>query len=166
MLIFELKCKYLPTVENLEFCFQKGGNEEKRGGGGVDACYKLQFTHLSRKLKWAFLIAFRPYVCLSVNFSSSSPLGQFNQTWHKAFLGVWKVPLGPRLLSREDNNEMAEIHWRNLKIFSKADAPISIKLMIFMTVLYKYVFWLELCLRCPWAFRFLIYFCFAYFSLF
>ena len=120
----------MPTVENLEFCFQKGGNEEKRGGGGVDACYKLQFTHLSRKLKWAFLIAFRPYVCLSVNFSSSSPepLGQFNQTWHKAFLGVWKVPLGPRLLSRGDNNEMVEIHWRNLKIFSKADAPIQLNL--------------------------------------
>ena len=58
-------------------------------------------AHLSWKLKWAFLIAFRPSsvclsVCLSVrlsvNFSYFRLLlknhwANFNQTWHKASLG-------------------------------------------------------------------------------
>ena len=58
-------------------------------------------AHLSWKLKWAFLITCRPSsvrpsvypsVCLSVNFSHFHLLLQnhwanFNQTWHKVFLG-------------------------------------------------------------------------------
>ena len=58
-------------------------------------------AHLSWKLKWAFLIAFRPSsvclsvclsVCPSVNFSYFRLLlknhcTNFNQTWHKTSLG-------------------------------------------------------------------------------
>ena len=54
-------------------------------------------AHLSWKLKWAFLIAFRPpSVCLSVRPSVNFSYFQLllknhwaisNQTWHKAFFG-------------------------------------------------------------------------------
>ena len=67
----------------------------------------LFFAHLSRKLKWAFLItcgpwSVRPSVCpsvrLSVDFSHFHLLLQnhwanFNQTWHKVSLVKWDSSL-------------------------------------------------------------------------
>ena len=50
-----------------------------------------------------------------------------NQTWHKAFLGELDSSLFK--LRRRDINEVAKIHWLNLKIFfSRTTHPISTKL--------------------------------------
>ena len=81
--------------------------------------FDLSFlAHLSWKLKWAFLIAFRPSsVCPSVNFSYFRLLLQnhwanFNQTCHKASLGEgnsslfkWRAPpfSKGRLLRNSEN---------------------------------------------------------------
>ena len=87
---------------------------------------------LSWKLKWAFLIAwYQSFVRLSINFPHSHLVlhyhsTDFNQTWHKTFKFV---QIRPRPFPRGDNYEIAEIHWRILKIFfSRTLRPISTKL--------------------------------------
>ena len=95
-------------------------------------------NHLSRRLKWAFLIACRPSIRLSVNSSHFNLLlhnhwAKFNQTWHKASLGggdsnlfKWRATS----FYKADNSENVKLYWKYLKIFSRSNRPISTKLDI------------------------------------
>ena len=76
-------------------------------------------------------------IVVVVNFSHFHILLQnhwanFNQTWHKAYLGKGDSSLfseGLRPFPRGDNYEIVKIHWQNLKIFfSRTAGPISTKL--------------------------------------
>ena len=101
-------------------------------------CYSLtKTTALSQVLSyppWKSL-NLSSVVRLSVNFSRFHLLlkmhwANFNQTWHKAFLGEGNSDNsneGPRPFSRGNNYETAKIHWRNFKIFSKTTEQISQK---------------------------------------
>ena len=96
-------------------------------------------AHLSWQLNWAFLIAWCPsFVRLSVNFSHFHLFLQkcwanFNQlgTKHQSILG-WRgfyFFSNERSFPREDNYEIAKIHWQNSKIFSRTAGLISTKLL-------------------------------------
>ena len=92
---------------------------------------------LSWKLKWAFLFARRPSVrlsvLLSVNFSHFYLLLQnhwtnYNQTWHKAFLGKGDSKLF-RSFTIGNDYKIAKIYWLNLTIHSsRTTRQISTKL--------------------------------------
>ena len=103
-------------------------------------CGNYIFDLNGKMINWAFLIACCrcQSVRLSVNFSHFHLLLQnhwanFNQTWHK-YLYLWmgfkfaKLKR-PHLFPRGYNNEIAKIHWWNLKIFfTRTTGPISTKL--------------------------------------
>ena len=85
------------------------------------------------------LLSVRLSVCLSVcklfTFSSSpqEPLGQFQPNLVQSILGWWGFKVvqmkGPTLFQGGDNNEIAKIHWRTLKIlFLRTTGPTSTKI--------------------------------------
>ena len=77
---------------------------------------KITFlVHLSWKLKWAYLIAFRPSsVCLK-------PPGHFNQTFYKVSMGRWQMK-GHAFYQGEI------ITKKRLKVFSTTTGPLSTKI--------------------------------------
>ena len=105
-------------------------------------------AHLNRRLKWAFLIKICPLsvvvvvvvgvVVVVVNFSHFHLLLQnhwdnFNQTWHKVFLGEGDLSLfkwrAPPFSKGEIITQIAKIHWSHFKIFfSRTTEPISTNL--------------------------------------
>ena len=70
-------------------------------------------------------------ISLYVNFSLlihlKNYLANFNQTWQEASL-CERISHLIKWISRGDNYEIAKIHWRNLKNFSRTTGPISPKL--------------------------------------
>ena len=113
----------------------------------IDSFWKSFIAHLSwslSELSWSPVVrrlsvrlSIRSSVRPSVNFSHFHLLLQnrwtnFNQTWHKASLGEGihvNSNEGSRRFPRGDNNEIAKIHWRNLKFFfSRTTEPMSTKL--------------------------------------
>ena len=93
--------------------------------------YMYSLTENSSELFWSPDVqrpSVRPSVCLSVclsvNFSHFHLLLQnhwanFNQTWHKASLGVGDSSFqvctneGPHIIPRGDNYEIVKIHWED-----------------------------------------------------
>ena len=102
-------------------------------------------AHLSRRIKWAFLIKICPLSVVvvvvlvvgvvDVNYSHflshlQKHWANYNQTWHKASLGDEDSSLlkwGPCPFPRGNDFEIVKIHWRNIKIFSRTTGAISTK---------------------------------------
>ena len=76
----------------------------------------------SNELFWSNVVR-NPSVRKLFTFSSSDHCPSFNKTWRRKHLWLkrdsslfqWKAM--PLPFQREDNNEKAKIHWRNLKCF-------------------------------------------------
>ena len=108
-------------------------NEVKNSGSFCLHQFWAHRAESSRKFFWLpvvchpsihlfILLSVHMSVCKLFTFSSSSqePIGQFNQTWHKAFVGkgdssLFKCRATP--FSRGRYYKIAKIHWQNLKIF-------------------------------------------------
>ena len=100
-----------PWVKGILLCFKKWPHPFPRGDN-----YEIANIHW-RNLKIFFSRTNEP---ISTKLGAMHPLVKRYQVWSNE---------GPCPFPRGDNNEIAKIHWRNLKVnFSRTTEPISTKL--------------------------------------